>query len=71
MKIAGIVLIIIGIIALIYQGFSYTAPHKDAQIGSLVIQHDETHSVWVSPVIGGACIVGGVVLFAVSGRKSM
>jgi hypothetical protein len=71
MKIAGIVLIIVGIIALVYQGFSFTAPHKDAQIGSLVIQHDETHSVWVPPVIGGACIVGGVILFAASGRRSM
>ncbi len=71
MKIAGIVLIIIGIIALVYQGFSYSAPHQDAQIGSLTIQHNETHSVWVPPVVGGAFIVGGVVLFAISGRKSM
>jgi hypothetical protein len=68
MKLAGIILIIIGVVALVYQGFSYTAPHKDAQIGSLVIQHDETHTVWVPPVIGGVCIVGGVVALALGAK---
>jgi hypothetical protein len=69
MKLAGIILIIIGVVALAYQGFSYSAPHKDAQIGSLVIQHDETHTVWVPPVVGGVFIVGGVIALAL-GAKS-
>ncbi len=32
MKLAGIVLIIIGVLALVYQGFTYTKTEKDAQI---------------------------------------
>ena len=69
MKLAGIILIIIGVIALIYQGFSYSAPHTDAQIGSLVIKHDETHNVWVPPVIGGVLIAGGVVALVIGARE--
>ena len=69
MKLAGIILIIIGVVALIYQGFTYSAPHTDAQIGSLVIKHDETHSVWVPPVVGAVFIVGGIAAVALGAKK--
>jgi uncharacterized membrane protein YidH (DUF202 family) len=70
MKLAGIILIIIGIVALVYQGFSYTQTKKDAQVGPIVIQHDETHNVWVPPVIGIVCIVGGVAALAIGGKNT-
>ena len=70
MKLTGILLIIIGIVALVYQGFTYTTTEKDAQLGPIQIQHQQEHSVWIPPVIGSACIVGGVVAL-VLGRKSL
>jgi uncharacterized membrane protein HdeD (DUF308 family) len=71
MKIAGIILIIIGVLALVYQGFTYTQTKKDLQIGSLEINHQEQHSVWVPPVVGAACIVVGVAAVALgAGTKS-
>ena len=69
MKIAGIVLIVLGILALVYQGFNYTVHKQDAQLGPVNISHNETHSVWVPPVVGGALIVVGVVALVVGGRK--
>ena len=71
MKLAGIILIVIGIIALAYQGFSYTQTKKDAQIGPIEIQHQETHSVPIPPIVGGVCIVGGIAALALSGRSSL
>jgi drug/metabolite transporter (DMT)-like permease len=68
MKLAGIILIVIGVIALVYQGFSYNQTKKDAQIGSLVIQHEETEHVWVPPVIGAVCVVAGVAALALGAR---
>jgi hypothetical protein len=68
MKIAGIVLIILGIVALAYQGFSFTTNKQDAKLGPVVISHDETHNVWVPPVIGGALVVVGVGVLVASGR---
>ncbi|HEY8966177.1 MAG TPA: hypothetical protein VIM58_07030 [Candidatus Methylacidiphilales bacterium] len=69
MKIAGIVLIVAGALALAYQGFTYTTTKKDAQIGSLSIQHEEHHNVWVPPVVGGVCIVAGVGALVFGSRK--
>lgn len=71
MKIAGIVLIAIGILALVYQGFSYTKTEKDAQLGPIEIQHQETHNVPVPPIVGGVCIVGGVIALAAGARSGL
>ncbi len=68
MKIAGIVLIVLGILALVYQGFSYTVNKQDAKLGPVEISHNETHNVWVPPVIGGAFVVVGAGLLVASGR---
>jgi len=68
MKLAGIVLIVLGVLALVYQTFNYTVHKQDAKLGPVEISHDETHSVWVPPVIGGVLIVVGVGAIAASGR---
>jgi UDP-N-acetylmuramyl pentapeptide phosphotransferase/UDP-N-acetylglucosamine-1-phosphate transferase len=71
MKLAGIILIVIGILALVYQGFSYTQTKQDAKIGPVEINHQETHSVPVPPIVGGVCIVAGVVALAVGARSNL
>jgi hypothetical protein len=69
MKIAGIILIALGILALVYQGFSYTQTKQDAKIGPLEIQHQETHDVPVPPIVGAVCIVAGAAALFVGSRK--
>ena len=71
MKLAGIVLIIIGVLALVYQSFSYTKTEKDAQLGPIEIQHQETETVPLPPIVGGVCIVGGVLALALSGHSKI
>lgn len=71
MKLAGIVLIIIGILALVYQGFTYTQTKQDAKIGPVEIQHQETHDVPIPPIVGGVCIVAGVVALVAGGRSKL
>jgi UDP-N-acetylmuramyl pentapeptide phosphotransferase/UDP-N-acetylglucosamine-1-phosphate transferase len=71
MKLAGIILIVIGVLALVYQGFTYTQTKNDVQIGSFEINHQEHHSVWIPPVVGGVFIVAGVAAVALgAGTKS-
>jgi UDP-N-acetylmuramyl pentapeptide phosphotransferase/UDP-N-acetylglucosamine-1-phosphate transferase len=67
-KMLGIILIVVGALALVYQGFSYTQTKKDAQLGPLEIQHQETHDVPIPPVVGGVCIVAGVLALALGTR---
>jgi drug/metabolite transporter (DMT)-like permease len=69
MKLAGIVLIVIGVIALVYQGFTYTTTKKDVDLGPLQIQHQEEHSIPFPPIVGAVCIAGGVAALALGARK--
>ena len=71
MKLAGIILIVIGILALVYQGFSYTQTKKDVQLGPVEIQHQETHTVPLPPIVGLVCLVGGGAALALSGRSKI
>lgn len=69
MKIAGIVLIIVGALALAYQGFSFTRTEKDAQIGPIKIQHEETEHVPLPPIVGGICIAVGIGVLVLGSRR--
>ena len=42
-----------------------------AKIGSLEIQHQETHDVPISPIVGAVCIVAGVVVLVAGGRGKL
>jgi uncharacterized membrane protein YidH (DUF202 family) len=64
----GIILIVVGIVMLAYGGYSYyTTQENVAKLGPLEINKQEKHPVPLGPIVGGVCIVGGILLF-VSGR---
>jgi hypothetical protein len=69
MKIAAIVLIVIGVFALAYGGISYTREKKVVDIGPLEATTKTRETIPLPPVLGIAAIVGGVALLLVSGRK--
>ena len=69
-KIAGLVLIVLGVLALVYQGFSYTETKQDAQIGSFKIQHNETETVPLPPIVGGIFIAAGVGALVLGNRRN-
>lgn len=69
-NITGFILIAVGVLALVYQGFTYTQTKQDAQIGDLKIQHNETQSVPISPIVGGICIVAGVAVLVMGSRRN-
>jgi len=69
MKIAGIVLLIAGILGLVYGSFTYTKATHDAKIGPVEfsIKDKETVNVPVWAGIGAIVIGAGMLLAA--GRK--
>ena len=69
-KTLGIILIALGLIGLVWGGFSYTTRDKVADIGPIDITRDKTHSVPLPPTLGAIALIGGVVLLTV-GRKSV
>ncbi len=69
--ILGIILIIVGIVALAYGGFaSFTTKENVAKLGPLEINKQEEHPVPIGPIVGGACLVGGVLLLVVGNRQT-
>ena len=67
--IVGIVLIAIGILALAYGGFTYTTRQKVIDAGPLQVSADREKTVPFPPILGGICLVGGIVLVLAGNRK--
>jgi hypothetical protein len=68
-KIAGIVLIVLGALALAYGGITYTKTEKVVDIGPIeaTASHDET--IPLPPILGGLAVAGGIALLVLGGRK--
>lgn len=69
MKAAGIILIILGVVALIYGGITYTTHKKVIDMGPIQAEKKETHSIPLPPVLGVIAIVGGGALLVVGGKS--
>ncbi len=67
--VAGVILIIIGVIALVFQGITYTKHKKVLQVGSFQATTEQHKTIPVPPIVGGIALVAGVVLL-VAGRKA-
>jgi len=65
----GFVLIVAGLLALIYQGFSYTRSKEVLSLGSLRTEMKTTERVDIPPIVGGLVLASGVALVLLS-RKS-
>lgn len=70
-RIAAIILIVIGIAALAYGGFSYTSETHEASIGSLSLSIDEKRNVNIPVWAGiGALLAGGLLFFLGGSRRA-
>ena len=69
MKIVAIALIVVGIIALLYGGISYTKREKILDIGPIEATAQTRKTIPLPPLFGALAIVGGIALFVVEGRK--
>ena len=70
LTVAGlIVLIVLGVAALIYQGITYTTRDTVVDIGPIHATAERHKTIPLPPVLGVVFIAGGVVLLATGGRK--
>ena len=71
MKIAGILLIIAAVVALIYGGISYTSQKKAVDLGAIQINTTEHHTLPVPPLLGIVAMVGGgLLIYAAAKQRS-
>ncbi len=69
-KLVGIVLIVVGVLALVYGGFSFTKETTQAKLGPLELTVKEKQNVNVPVWVGAGAIVAGIALLAFGGRRS-
>ena len=65
----GIVLVVLGALALPYQGINYTRQEKVLDIGPIHATAEKHERIPIPPVIGGLALVGGVVLLVVDAKQ--
>jgi hypothetical protein len=69
-SIVGIALIVLGLVALVYQGITYTSHETVIDIGPLHATADRQKTLPLPPVLGFVALAGGVALLVAGARKA-
>jgi hypothetical protein len=67
--VVGVLLIVVGLVALVYQGITYTSRETVIDIGPLHATADRQKTLPLPPVLGIAAVASGVVLLIAGVRK--
>ena len=65
----GILLAVLGVFALVYQGFSYTRQEKVLDVGPIHATRDDTQRVPLPPIFGGLALLGGATLLVIGAKQ--
>ena len=66
---AGVFLILLGVVALAYQGITYTSRDTVIDVGPIHATAERQHTMPLSPVLGIVAIAGGALLLYAGGRR--
>lgn len=66
----GILLVVLGGLALAYQGFNYTRQEKVIDLGPIHATAERHEHVSLPPILGGLALVGGILLVVAGSRKT-
>ena len=66
----GVILIIIGVISLVYQGITYTSHKEVIDAGPIQGRVEEKKTIPLPPILGGVAIVGGIILVIAGTKRS-
>jgi len=69
LAVAGVLLLVLGLMALVYQGISYTSRETIIDIGPLHATADQQKTLPIPPVVGILAVAGGVALLVAGARK--
>ncbi len=65
----GIVLIVLGVLILAYNGITFTNDRKIIDIGPFKATLESKRTIPVSPTVGGIALAGGIVLVIMGAKK--
>lgn len=65
----GIALILLGLVGLVYGGITYTSSKNVVDMGSMHVQVDQERHIPLSPIVGAASMVAGIVVILIGRRQ--
>ncbi len=68
MRLLGIVLVVLGIVALVYGGIGYNKKTTLLDVGGIKATATEHKQLPIAPIVGVIAIIGGVALMMASKR---
>jgi hypothetical protein len=69
MKIVGVALVILGIVALVYGGIGYNRQRTILDVGGIKATTTEHKSIPIAPIVGVIALIGGIALLVVPGKR--
>lgn len=66
-KVFAIILVVAGIVALTYQGITWTTREKVVDLGPLQVTTEKTKTL--PPIVGAIVLAGGLVLLVIDMKK--
>jgi hypothetical protein len=68
-RIVGLVLVVIGVVALLWGGVFWTDRDTVLDAGPIKVTTDEREGVRIPPILGGAALLAGILLVVLPDRK--
>jgi hypothetical protein len=65
----GILLVVLGALALAYQGINYTHRETVLDMGPIHATKDTQEQIPLPPILGGLALAGGIALLVVGARQ--
>jgi hypothetical protein len=65
----GVLLAVVGIFALVYQGVSFTRQKNILDVGPIHATRDDTERIPLPPIVGGLALLGGAALLIIGAKQ--
>lgn len=66
----GILLVVLGALALAYHGFNYNHRERVMDVGPMHVTTETQDRIPIPPILGGLALAGGIVMLVVGSKKS-
>jgi membrane-bound ClpP family serine protease len=70
-SIVGILLVVLGVVALTYQGFTFWTTERAAEVGPFAIDIQRPHTVVFHPVLGVVALIVGAMMLLADRRRTV
>jgi hypothetical protein len=70
MRAIGVILVILGLVALAVPSFTFITQERVADVGFFHVDISKPHTIIINPIVGIAALIGGIVMIVASRRPA-